>query len=153
MAHETYLGIKGEWHIWQDSPAYGCDDNPSFQWFANRVEDGHIVETVGPFATEGEVYRAAGATPVAIARIKAHKAREGEARDQATHTRGKAENAATAIAGPGDQHIALIREAEMAGYSAGLAAQGIGRNPHSPSTHAWRAWLDGYRTGYAYAKG
>lgn len=33
------------WRIWQDSPEYGCDDNPSYDWYAQRSVDGHIVET------------------------------------------------------------------------------------------------------------
>lgn len=25
---------RGLWSIYQDSPEYGCDDNPSYHWFA-----------------------------------------------------------------------------------------------------------------------
>ncbi len=35
-AHEI-----GNWSIYQDSPAYGCDDNPSYEWFANEYVNGH----------------------------------------------------------------------------------------------------------------
>lgn len=31
----------GAWRIWQDSPAYGCDDNPSYEWFAHEEVNGH----------------------------------------------------------------------------------------------------------------
>lgn len=31
----------GNWQIWQDSPEYGCTDNPSFQWFAHEYKNGH----------------------------------------------------------------------------------------------------------------
>lgn len=39
------------WEIWQGSPEYGCDDNPSYEWFCCKVEDGHIVQFCGPFAS------------------------------------------------------------------------------------------------------
>lgn len=39
------------WTIWQDSPAYGCNDHPSFKWYARRSVNGHVVQTCGPFDT------------------------------------------------------------------------------------------------------
>ena len=33
--------IIGNWRITQDSPEYGCDDNPSFDWFAIEYRNGH----------------------------------------------------------------------------------------------------------------
>jgi hypothetical protein len=49
------------WYIWQDSPAFGCDDNPSYAWFARRVTDGHVCTIAGPFASEGEAERSTDA--------------------------------------------------------------------------------------------
>jgi hypothetical protein len=40
------------WTYWQDSPTYGCRDNPSYQWFAMLSTTGHIAEVRGPFPTE-----------------------------------------------------------------------------------------------------
>jgi hypothetical protein len=51
---EKSMGI----HIWQDSPVYGCDDNPSFKWYGQRYSEGHIVLTVGPLDTREEVEQA-----------------------------------------------------------------------------------------------
>lgn len=31
----------GNWRVHQDSPEYGCDDNPSYEWFANEYVEGH----------------------------------------------------------------------------------------------------------------
>lgn len=43
------------WTIWQDSPEYGCDDNPSYKWYAKYSMYGHITKTAGPFNTQEEV--------------------------------------------------------------------------------------------------
>lgn len=51
------------WTIYQDSPAYGCDDHPSFRWYAYRAEaNGHISKSVGPFDLRREVFEATQAT-------------------------------------------------------------------------------------------
>lgn len=50
------------WTIWQDAPAYGCDDHPSYNWYARRSVDGHIVQSAGPFNTKCEA-EAFTATP------------------------------------------------------------------------------------------
>jgi hypothetical protein len=42
------------WTVYQDSPAYGCDDNPSYKWYAYRSSGGHIRDQAGPFSTEAE---------------------------------------------------------------------------------------------------
>lgn len=39
------------WTIYQDAPEFGCDDNPSYKWFAYKSEGGHIVAQAGPFET------------------------------------------------------------------------------------------------------
>jgi len=49
------------WTIYQDSPAYGCDDNPSYRWHGFRSENGHIVQNIGPFDTRKEAFEASGA--------------------------------------------------------------------------------------------
>jgi hypothetical protein len=51
------------WTIWQDSPDCGCDDRPSFKWYARRSIDGHIVQALGPFATREDAERETGAAP------------------------------------------------------------------------------------------
>lgn len=51
-------------HIWQDSPEYGCDDNPSYKWFGSANVGGHIARTVGPFSTREECQKALGIAPV-----------------------------------------------------------------------------------------
>lgn len=48
------------WTIWQDSPEYGCNDNPSYEYFAQRAVDGHIVEFAGPFASYDDAAAATG---------------------------------------------------------------------------------------------
>lgn len=30
-----------EWKIHQDSPEFGCDDNPSYEWYVNEYRNGH----------------------------------------------------------------------------------------------------------------
>ena len=41
--------------IWQDSPEYGCTDNPSYKWFSRTAQsNGHIVQIDGPFETKEE---------------------------------------------------------------------------------------------------
>ena len=47
------------WEVWQDSPDYGCDDNPSFKWFTRGICEGNIVQILGPFENKE---RAAEAT-------------------------------------------------------------------------------------------
>lgn len=52
------------WHIWQDSPRYGCVDNPSYDWFARRSSNGHIMETMGPYPDVVDLFIACeGMTP------------------------------------------------------------------------------------------
>lgn len=51
------------WTIYQDSPLYGCDDNPSYRWYAYKTEaNGHILETVGPFETRRQAFEATQAS-------------------------------------------------------------------------------------------
>lgn len=52
MARAFYIG---EWRIWQDSPDYGCTDNPSYEWFARQVSDGHMRGEALRFPTEHEM--------------------------------------------------------------------------------------------------
>lgn len=33
--------IIGNWRITQDSPEYGCTDNPSYDWYATEYRNGH----------------------------------------------------------------------------------------------------------------
>ena len=42
----------GNWRIWQDSPEYGCDDNPSYAWHAAESIDGHSTGRTLRFPTE-----------------------------------------------------------------------------------------------------
>lgn len=44
--------IIGNWRITQDSPEYGCDDNPSYEWFANEYVNGHWTGKTLRFPTE-----------------------------------------------------------------------------------------------------
>jgi hypothetical protein len=44
--------IIGNWTITQDSPEYGCDDNPSYEWFANEYKEGHWTGRSLRFPTE-----------------------------------------------------------------------------------------------------
>lgn len=46
--------------VWQDSPEYGCTDNPSYKWYAeNPIGDGHVGVAHGPFETQAEAEAAA----------------------------------------------------------------------------------------------
>ena len=88
-AHETFHGSKGQWRIWQDSPEFDCNDNPSYLWFATEYVNGHSVRTIASTATRQGVLDA-------IAQL------------DATHARGKAEEAASALASPGKQPVEMI---------------------------------------------
>lgn len=37
----------GDWTVWRDSPEFGCTDNPSYDWMANKINNqGHKVLTL-----------------------------------------------------------------------------------------------------------
>lgn len=42
----------GNWRIWQDSPEYGCTDNPSYEWLAAESINGHNTGRTLRFPTE-----------------------------------------------------------------------------------------------------
>lgn len=46
------------WTVYQDSPIWGCDDNPSYKWYAYKSVNGHITDTLGPFDTMGDALNA-----------------------------------------------------------------------------------------------
>lgn len=54
------------WEIWQDSPEYGCDDNPSYKWYAQEYgSNGHsCVPALGPFETYPQAASVTGLEPV-----------------------------------------------------------------------------------------
>ena len=46
----------GQWQVWQDSPEYGCTDNPSYNWYANRYVNGHWTgESKGPYVLKDDI--------------------------------------------------------------------------------------------------
>ena len=53
MLNRIYVG---QWQVWQDSPEYGCTDNPSYNWYANRYVNGHWTgESMGPCVMKNDI--------------------------------------------------------------------------------------------------